>query len=195
MLTENQAKILDAAYQRQFTNNQNANIKARAERFAKSGKPEDAPLSATDLAALYMDYEPTVGGAARGSTLETLRHETAWEFWSDLMVRHNEAAASGGEPLIKRAVDGTGKAVIAKLPFAHPGRAPKNAAPDVKAAHEAKVAEYDAAKAAFVGRLLEHKEYGAPIAALIAAKLAAKKADKAPAPTATASDVVISLDD
>ena len=36
VLTETQAKVLDAAYQRQFTNNQNALAKSRADALAKA---------------------------------------------------------------------------------------------------------------------------------------------------------------
>src|SRR5580692_4416489 len=66
VLTENQAKVLDAAYQRQFTNNENAMAKSRAEALEKAKTDEEraakAPLTASAIAALYTAYEPSVGG-------------------------------------------------------------------------------------------------------------------------------------
>jgi hypothetical protein len=73
VLTENQAKVLDAAYQRQFTNNQNASAKGREEALKKATTDAErsakAPLSAADIAKLYADYEPSVGGTTRQSTM------------------------------------------------------------------------------------------------------------------------------
>jgi hypothetical protein len=54
-LTEAQAKVLNGAYLRQFRNNQNANALARAKRG-------DPPLTAKELLAIWMDYEPDIGG-------------------------------------------------------------------------------------------------------------------------------------
>ena len=84
-LTENQAKVLDAAYQRQFTNNQNASAKSRAEAHVKATTDAEraakAPLTAAEIAALYTDYEPSVGGTPRQSTMEKLRQDAAWRAW------------------------------------------------------------------------------------------------------------------
>lgn len=106
VLTDAQAKVLDAAYQRQFTNNQNAMAKARAEALLKAtddaSKAKYAPQSATQLAALYSDYEPSVGGTRTGS-MEKIRQDAAWRMWSLLVSEHNSNVAAGGEAIIKKA--------------------------------------------------------------------------------------------
>lgn len=94
VLTENQAKVLDAAYQRQFTNNQNASAKSRAEAMEKAKTAEEkaakAPLTAAQIAELYADYEPSVGGTPRQSTMEKLRQDAAWRFWVAMVTDHND---------------------------------------------------------------------------------------------------------
>jgi hypothetical protein len=102
VLTENQATVLDAAYQRQFTNNQTAMAKARAERYTKDGKPEDAPLTATAIAALYTNYEPNVGGT-RISNMDKIRQDAAWRMWAAMVAEHNHNVANGGKPVIVKA--------------------------------------------------------------------------------------------
>lgn len=106
-LTENQAKVLDAAYQRQFTNNQNAMAKGRAEALAKATtdaeKAAKAPLTAAQIAALYTDYEPSVGGTPRQSTMERLRSDAAWRAWVAMVTEHNTAVAAGEAPVIVKA--------------------------------------------------------------------------------------------
>lgn len=96
-LTENQAKVLDAAYQRQFTNNQNALAKARATALAE-GKTGDKyqALSASAIAALYTDYEPAVGGITRQSAMERIKNEAAWRLWVSMVTEHNDHVRSGG---------------------------------------------------------------------------------------------------
>lgn len=107
VLTENQAKVLDAAYQRQFTNNQNAGAKSRAEALTKATTDAEraakAPMSATEIAALYTDYEPSVGGGPRQSSMEKMRQEAAWRAWTVLVGEHNDSVAGGGEPIIVKA--------------------------------------------------------------------------------------------
>ena len=106
-LTENEAKVLDAAYQRQFTNNQNASAKSRAEAFTKAKTDEEraakAPLTAMQIAELYADYEPSVGGTPRQSTMERLRQDAAWRAWVAMVTEHNESVKTGGEPIIVKA--------------------------------------------------------------------------------------------
>lgn len=173
VLTENQAKILDAAYQRQFTNNQNANIKARAERLTKATtdaeRAANAPQTATDIAAIYMDYEPAVGGTPRQSALEKLRQETAWDFWTGTVAEHNKQIAAGGQGIIAKA---PGKPASLKV-------RPRLAKGGDKAAHEVAVAAYEAWQTETVGKLLAHSAYGPQIEALVTAKLEAAKAAKA----------------
>lgn len=107
ILTENQAKVLDAAYQRQFTNNQNALAKSRAEKLTDAKTDDEKgkyqPLTATALAALYADYEPSVGGTPRQSMMEKIRMDAAWRFWTGNVKAHNDSVAAGGPPVIAKA--------------------------------------------------------------------------------------------
>lgn len=100
MLTENQAKVLDAAYQRQFTNNQNASAKSRAEAYTKATtdaeKAAKTPLTAAQIADLYNSYEPAVGGTPRQSMMEKLRQDAAWRFWVSFVTDHNENVKNNG---------------------------------------------------------------------------------------------------
>jgi hypothetical protein len=113
VLTENQAKVLDAAYQRQFTNNQNAMAKSRAEALTKATTDAErtakAPLTATQLAELYSTYEPSVGGTPRQSAMEKIKSDGAWRFWTAYVGEHNKSVVNGGEPVIVKA----GKSVVA----------------------------------------------------------------------------------
>lgn len=106
VLSDSQAKVLDAAYQRQFTNNQNAMAKARAEALTKAtddaGKAKYAALSASKLSELYNDYEPNVGGTRMGS-MEKIRNDATWRMWTGKINSHNTSVKSGGEPVIARA--------------------------------------------------------------------------------------------
>lgn len=162
VLTETQARILDAAYQRQFTNNQNAQAKARKEK----GKPA---LSATELAALYVDYEPSVGVHAGGTGLTKLRDEMAWRFWTSLVAEHNAAVAAGGAPVIVKA--GAKQIALASRP-----RKTKDVE---EATHAAALKAFDDNRAASIARLHAHSEYGPKIAAMVEAELAARKAESA----------------
>ena len=107
VLTENQAKVLDTAYQRQFTNNQNAMAKARAEALGKATTDAErvakAPLTARQLAAIYTDYEPSIGGTPRQSQMEVIRQQAAWRFWTGHVAAHNKSVAAGGPPVIVKA--------------------------------------------------------------------------------------------
>ena len=105
-LTDSQAKVLDAAYQRQFANNQNAMAKSRAENLTKATTDADrakyAALSATQLAALYADYEPSVGGSRMGS-MDKIRNDAAWRMWTALVTEHNTSVMNGNSPVIVKA--------------------------------------------------------------------------------------------
>lgn len=98
VLTENQAKVIQAAYERQFTNNQNALAKSRAD-----GKNTTPQPDANMLALMFVDYEPSVGGTPRQSTMEKLRNDAAWRFWVAMVTEHNDNVASGKEPVIVKA--------------------------------------------------------------------------------------------
>jgi hypothetical protein len=106
VLTDSQAKVLDAAYQRQFTNNQNASAKSRAEALEKATTEADraakAPLTASAIAALYTDYEPSVGGTRIGS-MEKIRNDAAWRMWTAMIADHNASVSQGGQPVIAKA--------------------------------------------------------------------------------------------
>jgi len=171
VLTDTQARILDAAYQRQFINNQNALAKARTERLAKAStdaeRAVNAPLSAEDIAALYADYEPNVGREARGSTLDRLRATAAWRVWSDTVVAHNKSVAMGGEPVIVRAGRGPVRLMTA----------PRRAKGTSDAAHEQAMADFESAKAALIAKLLATPVYAERIQTV----LDSMAAEKAPA--------------
>lgn len=106
VLSENEAKVLQAAYERQFTNNQNALAKSRTE-----GKNATPQPDASALAALFADYAPSVGGTPRQSTMDKLRHEAAWRMWTALVAAHNDNVEKNGKspdyvPVIARAKNG-----------------------------------------------------------------------------------------
>lgn len=174
VLTEKQALALDAAYQRQFTNNQNANAKSRKDAFdaAKTDEERAAkrPLTVAEIAALYTDYEPSVGGTPRQSVMEKIRHEAAWRFWSNMVTEHNQSVADGGEPVIVRA----GKKAVT-LGF----KAVKEGDKVVTTAAEQ--------KEAFCARLLTIGDYSAGIQEHIDAITAERGSKTTPAADATVS--------
>jgi hypothetical protein len=180
VLDENQAKILDTAYQRQFANNQNANAEARAERFAKATtdaeRAANAPLTAAEIVALYMDYEPAVGGRTRGGGLEALRQQMAWRFWTALVTDHNKSIKAGGPALIV-------KAGLKEVAIAAPPRKGKDQSDD---AHKAAKDAFEADRTVFKTRLLEHGTYGPQIAVMVEAELVVRRAESG----ATKTDAV-----
>lgn len=158
VLSDNQAKVLDAAYQRQFTNNQNANAKSKAEALAKLGdkatdadRAKYAPLSASEIAALYPDYEPSVGGGPRLGSMEKMRHDATWSAWVQWVTEHNASIAAGGEPVIAKA----GKAGV-KVGYSIPSVAAKDETPEAFA--ERKLATQNA-RTAFIERMLSMPEH------------------------------------
>lgn len=177
VLTDTQARILDAAYQRQFINNQNALAKARTERLAKATtdaeRVANAPLSADQIAALYETYEPNVGREARGSTLDRLRATAAWRVWTDTVVAHNKSVAAGGAPVIVRA----GNAPVRLM------TAPRKAKGTADDAHAQALADFESAKAALIAKLLTTPVYAERIQTV----LDSMAAEKAPAGVATAT--------
>ena len=201
VLTENQAKILDAAYQRQFVNNQNANAKARAEKLAKATtdaeKAAAAPLTAADYAKLYENYEPTVGGAPRMGNVEKMRQDAAWRMWVALVGEHNKAVASGGTAVIAKAVSkADGKPVPVALMRA-PTKAEVKAAnagateEALETAYKTAQEEFAGAKAVFLGRILSMPEYAERVQIQLDA-IMAERGEKKPA--AKAEMVVASAD-
>lgn len=107
VLSDSQAKILDAAYQRQYTNNMNANAKARGERLAKATtdaeRAANVAMTADEIALAYSDYEPNVGSGPRATTMEKIRQDAAWRMWTSLVTAHNASVSAGGHPVIAKA--------------------------------------------------------------------------------------------
>lgn len=130
-LSENEAKVLDAAYQRQFSNNQNAAAKSRREK----GEPA---LTAAELASLYATYEPSIGGR-RAADPDKLRNEIADRAWADLIADHNADVKAGGPGVLPKSA---GKPVV--LPTAP--RKPRNAAGAALAKYEAEMAAFEAGR-------------------------------------------------
>ena len=183
VLTDKQAKILDAAYQRQFRNNQEANAKARADRFSKATtdaeRSANRPLTGAEVTALYGDYEPTVGGSGSGaSAAEKLKTDVAWRFWISLVAEHNKAVTSGAAPVIAKA--GMKQVKIAEPPRKQKGQTDEAA----KAAREA----FDAERSVFIEKLYASKDYGPKIAALLEIEKAARAASVV---KTDAADVVV----
>ena len=168
VLTDAQARILDAAYQRQFSNNQNAMAKARAERLTgaktEAERELNAPLSAEALAAIYATYEPNVGNMARGSTLDRLRSTAAWQVWAETVAAHNKSVAAGGAPVIVRA----GNAPVRLMTASRKSKGVSDEA------HAAALADHEAAKAALIARLLAAPAYAERIQTTLDAMTAAK---------------------
>lgn len=103
VLTDAQAKVLDAAYRRQFTNNHSAMAAARKVQFNKAvddaGRANYPTWTAAQYQAAYTDYEPTIGGRTGG--LENLRNDAAWRVFLSMVVDHNKDVANGGQGLLK----------------------------------------------------------------------------------------------
>jgi hypothetical protein len=186
-LTENQAKVLDAAYQRQFTNNQTASAKSRKEALEKATTDAEraakAPLTAEQIAALYTDYEPNVGGGPRQSSMEKTQLDGAWRAWVKVVGEHNDAIANGGEPVIARA---NGK------PVAIPS-APRKAKDISEEAHKSAVEAFQAQRETFKAALLKTEWMAPRIEAEVAAILAergAGKAETAPSAVVAGEDLL-----
>jgi hypothetical protein len=190
-LTDTQARILDAAYQRQFTNNQNATAKSRAEAHAK-GTADKAPLTAEQIASIYLNYEPAVGGSPRQSAVERMRHEAGWRAIVSYFGEHNENVRAGGAGLIAKA---NGK--VANLPAA-PRKVDIKAAnaaelkagtvsrvyteEELTAAHTAAVEAFNGVKTTLIERFLALPEHTARIQTQLDAVMAERGAKKVEAP-------------
>ena len=180
-LTENQAKVLDAAYQRQFNNNQTALAKSRAESL-KAAKTDDErakylPKSAAEIEALYVDYEPSIGGI-RLSQTERNRLDAGWRAAAEIVSAHNADPSKGilkgaiGKkvPLptsAKKLVDAEGKPIM----DAETGKQKIETLADQRDMY----AKRFLALPAFAEVVQKHLD------AIMAEKGAAKNADKAPA--------------
>ena len=207
VLSDNEAKILDAAYQRQFRNNQDANAKARALRYqaAKTDaeREENKPLTAAEIAALYTDYQPAVGDTLRLSTLERMRYEAAEMVWNDITARHTKAVIAGGAPVIAALVTADGKAApynaaaynlrsvpTAKLKNVLNPATHKNA-PETDEEFETRRKSIIDARNNHWRMMLDRPKYAEAIQAALDALLMAKEGDKDSAKAETAPQVVV----
>lgn len=104
-LTEEQAKIIFAHVAGQFRNNQNANAKARSDRYAKATndveRDENAPLNIDGYLTIWNTYLPNVGEGPRQSSVDKLRTEAAKRAWAQLVSDHNAALDAGEKPILK----------------------------------------------------------------------------------------------
>lgn len=194
VLSDNQAKVLDAAYQRQFTNNQNANAKSKVDALVKLGdKASDADrakyaaLTVAEIAALYPDYEPSVGGGPRLGSMEKMRHDATWSAWVALVTEHNSAIQAGGEAVITKA----GKASV-KVGYIIPSSKTKDETEEAFA--ERKTAAQNA-RTAFIERMLGMPAYVDRIQQqldrILAERGKAKDAAKSDTPTIDAGDSLL----
>jgi hypothetical protein len=190
ILTDHEARVLDAAYQRQFRNNQEANATNRAKRFEKATtdaeRPENAPLTAAQLVALYTDYQPAVGDTVRMSTLERMRHEAAWRAWVALVTEHNATVGTDNPPVILKAVMADGKARTVKLDTI-PTTKPKS---EDEEAFKARKQEAIDRRQSFCARMLDMPDY----ADRIQAQLDAIMAERGAKETKVEQDVIVSGD-
>jgi hypothetical protein len=106
--TEHSALIIDTSNLRQFINNQTANAKARAKRYAEAKndveRAENVPLTAADYIAFWADYSgPAIGDMQRLGSAERMRLEAGWSAWVAMVTEHNKAVDAGKNPVITKA--------------------------------------------------------------------------------------------
>jgi hypothetical protein len=101
-LNDQEAKVIDAAFRRQYANNMNATHKAWEEKVKKAGSDEKAleaagsnPCTADKLVAGYTSYVPSVG-ASQETALEKARKEAGVRRLVELIDEHNAIVAAGG---------------------------------------------------------------------------------------------------
>lgn len=89
-LTETEAKVIDAAYRRQYKNNKDAAFAAWEKKVKDKGADEAGanPCDAASLLKDYADYAPNVGREGQTS-LEKLRWEAGLLTLRDLIDEHN----------------------------------------------------------------------------------------------------------
>jgi len=102
VLNESEAKVIDAAFQRQYINNQNAMDKARKDKLSAAKTSEERKIAqrAIDemtpakLVENYITYVPNVGGP-RMSASERNELDAGWAAWVRLVAEHNAAKEKG----------------------------------------------------------------------------------------------------
>lgn len=191
----NQAKVLQAAHERQYRNNMNANAKARAERLAKAitdaDRAANQPYTAAEIVSDFVTYcqtGPQIGGGPRLGSMERLRLEAAWNAWKLLVNRHNDAIKAGSEPVItasptkpvalmRNPTKGESKVEYIKAVqagTAQPGQE--------DAFHEAALKTAEEIKVSFLNKMLGMSKYASIIQEQLDLLLAEKKATKAVTP-------------
>lgn len=186
LANDSEGMILDMAIVRQFTNNMNANAKARAERLAAAEKAGDEakiaanqPYTAEEVAALFADYKPNVGGAPRESAVQKLRYEAAWRVWVEVVNGHNKLIDAGQPGILKSP---------ARVQLISPPRKGFNLEGTACSAedHETALEEFASMKRAFLDQILAHADYAERVQKTMD-QITAERAKKAPtaAPKAT----------
>jgi hypothetical protein len=98
VLTDAEAKVIDAAYRRQFKNNQDAAFtaweKKRDAATAKGEEPPANPCNEDALLKAYLAYAPNVG-SDQMSSLEKAKIEACLRAWAEIIDEHNALLASG----------------------------------------------------------------------------------------------------
>lgn len=116
VLSDTEAKVIDAAYRRQFANNQNAAFKAFEEKLkaweantaSDKGEAPANPCSEVAMIAAYGSYVPQVGAASQTS-LEKARLEAGLRALHEMMSEHNALIDEG-----KPGTMGAAKVALAK---------------------------------------------------------------------------------
>lgn len=101
VLTDAEAKVTDAAFRRQFKNNQDAAHEAWVKKVtsangdkAKLAAIGPNPCTVETMLALYANYTPNVGGE-RASSAEKNRYEAGYRLLVELMAEHNVKVEEG----------------------------------------------------------------------------------------------------
>ena len=174
--TEHSALIIDTSNLRQFTNNQTANAKARAKRFAEAKtdveRAANVPLTAEDYQTLWVDYEgPAIGDMQRLGSAERMKLEAGWSAWVALVTEHNDSITAGGEPVITKA----GKAGV-KVGYSIPSAKTKD---ETDEAFKARKEAATALRTSFIEKILSLPAYAERVQAQMDRLLAERGKDKA----------------
>jgi len=179
----NQAAILNADHERQFSNNMTAEAKTRAENYAKATTDAErgkyAPLTDEEYAEKYRTYVHLYNArGARAPAEERFRLEACWRAWVVVATEHNNAVrawlALGDEtadfvPVITRA----GKGFVT---IQTPPRKAKGAS---EAEHNVAITKFNDAKALFLEKFAAAPDNAERIQTQLDAILAENAAKKA----------------
>lgn len=182
------AAVCDAAYQRQYTNNMNANAKARADRLAKAQAANDAagiaanqPYTADEIAAQYADYAPQVGGGPRLGSMEKLRLDAADLADTKARMEHNAlvAAVKAGEADANNVVWPFAKMAGRTLAFMTAPRKTKDVSDEQ---HKANLEAFKTGRTEFLQKMLSLPHWAERIQIELDALMAQRGSKKADAP-------------